>query len=83
MTMTNLFLQLKHQILLQTCTEIVMPTGVNNNDTLFELSPFDMNNYSKECQEFFGVTPTQFGGNVSSSTQPLLFSLLVKTHVLL
>ncbi|KAF2321723.1 hypothetical protein GH714_001860 [Hevea brasiliensis] len=52
----------------QKCTEMVIPMGVDNNNTMFELSPFDLNNFTKICQEVFGVTPrpswvpVQFGG---------------------
>ncbi|XP_021660191.2 uncharacterized protein LOC110649795 [Hevea brasiliensis] len=52
----------------QKCTEMVIPMGVDNNNTMFELSPFDLNNFTKTCQEVFGVTPrpswvpVQFGG---------------------
>ncbi|XP_010651835.2 uncharacterized protein LOC100261907 [Vitis vinifera] len=55
----------------QTCTEMVMPFGRGENDTMFQASPFDLNNYTKTCQDIFGasVTPrphwitTEFGGH--------------------
>ncbi|KAH9700236.1 prolylcarboxypeptidase-like protein [Citrus sinensis] len=53
----------------QTCTEMVMPIGHGENDTMFQGSPFDLNNYTKSCQALFGVTPkphwitTEFGGH--------------------
>ncbi|KAJ9129359.1 hypothetical protein P3X46_033863 [Hevea brasiliensis] len=52
----------------QTCTELVIPMGVDNNDTMFQISPFDLKNYTKSCQETFGIrprpnwVPIQFGG---------------------
>lgn len=55
----------------QTCTEMVIPLGVNTNDTMFQFDPFDLNKHASECQEAFGVTPrpnwiaTNFGGHVS------------------
>ncbi|KAJ9699356.1 hypothetical protein PVL29_008117 [Vitis rotundifolia] len=55
----------------QTCTEMVMPFGRGDNDTMFQASPFNLNNYTKTCQNLFGVsvTPrphwitTEFGGH--------------------
>lgn len=47
-----------------------MPIGHGENDTMFQASPFDLNNYTKSCQALFGVTPkphwitTEFGGHV-------------------
>ncbi|KAJ9178021.1 hypothetical protein P3X46_009941 [Hevea brasiliensis] len=52
----------------QTCTEIVMPMG-RGNETMFEAEPFDMEDYTKECVDDFGVVPrlhwitTEFGGH--------------------
>ncbi|RVX20136.1 Vacuolar protein sorting-associated protein 41-like [Vitis vinifera] len=54
-----------------TCTEMVMPIGHGNNDTMFQAWPFDLNNHTKTCEDLFGVTPrphwitTEFGGHVS------------------
>ncbi|XP_065866383.1 uncharacterized protein [Euphorbia lathyris] len=54
---------------LQTCTEMVLPIGVDNNDTMFDISVFDLNNFTKLCHQVFGVTPRpfwapiQFGGH--------------------
>ena len=50
-----------------------MPFGRGENDTMFQASPFDLNNYTKTCQDIFGasVTPrphwitTEFGGHVN------------------
>ncbi|CAK9186784.1 unnamed protein product [Ilex paraguariensis] len=52
----------------QTCTEMVMPIGNGANDTMFEALPFDLNNFTRNCEGVFGVTPrphwitTEFGG---------------------
>ncbi|KAI3683579.1 hypothetical protein L1987_84087 [Smallanthus sonchifolius] len=52
----------------QSCTEMVMPMGNGENDTMFQADPFDLNEYTKECKQVFGVTPRpywipiQFGG---------------------
>ncbi|WRX31859.1 Peptidase S28 - like 4 [Theobroma cacao] len=54
----------------QTCTEIVMPIGHGENVTMFQASPFDLENYTRTCLEIFGVSPTphwiitEFGGHV-------------------
>ncbi|XP_031267895.1 lysosomal Pro-X carboxypeptidase-like [Pistacia vera] len=55
----------------QTCTELVIPIGigVNNTNTMFQPSPFDMDKYTKTCQALFGIAPrphwitTEFGGH--------------------
>ncbi|EOY33639.1 Serine carboxypeptidase S28 family protein, putative [Theobroma cacao] len=53
----------------QTCTEIVMPIGHGENVTMFQASPFDLENYTRTCLEIFGVSPrphwiiTEFGGH--------------------
>ncbi|XP_065866385.1 uncharacterized protein [Euphorbia lathyris] len=59
---------------LQVCTELVLPIGVYNNNTMFDISPFDLNNFTKLCQQEFGGTPRphwapiQFGGhNIKSA----------------
>ncbi|XP_071698632.1 uncharacterized protein [Rutidosis leptorrhynchoides] len=52
----------------QSCTEMVMPFGRGENDTMYQANPFDLNKYIKECQQVFGVTPrpywipVEFGG---------------------
>ncbi|XP_023738064.1 uncharacterized protein LOC111886055 [Lactuca sativa] len=52
----------------QSCTEMVMPMGQGENDTMFQANPFDLDEYTKECQQVFGVTPRpywapiEFGG---------------------
>ncbi|EEF38691.1 lysosomal pro-X carboxypeptidase, putative [Ricinus communis] len=53
----------------QTCTEMVFPIGYGDNETMFQPSPFDINNYKKECLQVFGIKPrphwvtTEFGGH--------------------
>ncbi|KAK9279126.1 hypothetical protein L1049_012801 [Liquidambar formosana] len=53
----------------QACTEMVMPIGHGENDTMFQASPFDLNDYTKTCEDLFVVTPrphwitTEFGGH--------------------
>ncbi|OMO90327.1 Peptidase S28 [Corchorus olitorius] len=53
----------------QTCTEMVMPIGCGENETMFQASPFDIENYTRTCQDLFGVSPrphwitTEFGGH--------------------
>ncbi|XP_043817574.1 lysosomal Pro-X carboxypeptidase isoform X2 [Manihot esculenta] len=62
----------------QTCTEMVIPRGVDTNETMFEFSPFDLNKFTKACQEVFGITviprpgwaPVQYGGrNIKSALE--------------
>ncbi|XVF46806.1 hypothetical protein PTKIN_Ptkin03bG0057900 [Pterospermum kingtungense] len=58
----------------QTCTEMVMPIGHGANDTMFQASPFDIENYTRTCLDIFGVSPrphwitTEFGGHDIKST---------------
>ncbi|XP_068649264.1 uncharacterized protein [Aristolochia californica] len=53
----------------QTCSEMVMPIGRGENDTMFQAMPFDLKNETEFCQSLFGVTPrphwitTEFGGH--------------------
>ncbi|XVF05276.1 hypothetical protein REPUB_Repub05bG0157900 [Reevesia pubescens] len=53
----------------QTCTEMVFPIGHGENDTMFQASPFDLENYTRTCLDLFGVSPrphwitTEFGGH--------------------
>ncbi|KAF5195121.1 Lysosomal pro-x carboxypeptidase [Thalictrum thalictroides] len=63
----------------QTCTEMVMPIGYHENETMFQSNPFDLNKFIKNCQNLFGVTPrphwitTEFGGHVSCIYTNYLF----------
>ena len=47
-----------------------MPMGRGENDTIFQADPFDLDKYTEECQQVFGVTPRpywapiEFGGYV-------------------
>lgn len=49
---------------------MVMPTGHGENDTMFQVDLFDLDEYSKECEQVFGVAPRpywaliEFGGYV-------------------
>ncbi|OMO90296.1 ATPase assembly factor ATP10, mitochondria [Corchorus olitorius] len=53
----------------QTCSEIVMPIGHGNNDTMFPPAPFNLNRFIKKCKSLFGVQPqphwvtTYYGGH--------------------
>ncbi|XP_002523750.2 lysosomal Pro-X carboxypeptidase [Ricinus communis] len=53
----------------QTCTEMVFPIGYGYNETMFQPSPFDINNYTEACVQVFGIKPrpqwatTEFGGH--------------------
>ncbi|CAN4119436.1 unnamed protein product [Withania somnifera] len=53
----------------QTCSEMVMPIGRGKNDTMFYPSPFDMDEFIKDCKSQFGVLPrphwitTYYGGH--------------------
>ncbi|KAF5822721.1 putative lysosomal Pro-Xaa carboxypeptidase [Helianthus annuus] len=65
---SDLGLQKYHGWHWQKCTEMVMPMGNGENDTVFQADPFDLAEYTKECKQVFGVTPRpywipiQFGG---------------------
>ncbi|KAL6342055.1 hypothetical protein AAG906_038302 [Vitis piasezkii] len=45
----------------QTCTEMAMPFGRGDNDTTFQASPFNLNNYTKTCQNLFGDIKSVLG----------------------
>ncbi|XP_038706140.1 lysosomal Pro-X carboxypeptidase-like isoform X2 [Tripterygium wilfordii] len=53
----------------QRCTEMVMPMGYGENETMFQAEPFDINEFTQTCLELFNVAPrphwitTQFGGH--------------------
>ncbi|KAH0716353.1 hypothetical protein KY284_009258 [Solanum tuberosum] len=52
----------------QTCSEMVMPIGRGENDTMFFSAPFNLNNFIKDCKKKYGVSPrphwitTYYGG---------------------
>lgn len=52
----------------QTCSELVMPIGHENN-SMFPPAPFNLKNYIKDCKSLFGVLPqprwitTYYGGH--------------------
>lgn len=54
---------------MQTCSELVLRIG-HDKDTMFQASPFNLNNYIKDCKNLFGVLPqpqwitTYYGGHV-------------------
>ncbi|MCD7472714.1 hypothetical protein HAX54_014043 [Datura stramonium] len=53
----------------QTCSEMVMPIGRGENDTMFFSSPFNLDEFMKDCKSYFGVSPrphwitTYYGGH--------------------
>ncbi|PHU03468.1 hypothetical protein BC332_28719 [Capsicum chinense] len=53
----------------QTCSEMVMPLGRGENDTMFFSAPFDLDEFMKECKNEYGVSPrphwitTYYGGH--------------------
>ncbi|KAJ6801054.1 lysosomal Pro-X carboxypeptidase-like isoform X2 [Iris pallida] len=53
----------------QKCTEMVMPIGVSSNESMFEVDPFNITEFTKGCQKDYGITPrphwitTEFGGH--------------------
>ncbi|TYI80501.1 hypothetical protein E1A91_D05G091700v1 [Gossypium mustelinum] len=53
----------------QTCSEMVMPIGHENNDSMFPPSPFNLTKFIRKCKSLFGVRPrphwvtTYYGGH--------------------
>ncbi|XVE79345.1 hypothetical protein DITRI_Ditri14bG0050800 [Diplodiscus trichospermus] len=53
----------------QTCSELVMPIGHGNNDSMFPPDPFNLSRFTKKCKKLFGVEPqphwvtTYYGGH--------------------
>ncbi|EOY33636.1 hypothetical protein QUC31_018849 [Theobroma cacao] len=53
----------------QTCSEMVMPIGHGNNDSMFPPAPFNLNRFIRKCKSLFGVQPqphwvtTYYGGH--------------------
>ncbi|XP_057458054.1 uncharacterized protein LOC130748827 [Lotus japonicus] len=53
----------------QTCSEMVMPIGIEGNNTMFQPDPFNFKRFAKECKKSFGVSPrphwvtTYYGGH--------------------
>ncbi|KAM3202205.1 hypothetical protein P3L10_029829 [Capsicum annuum] len=41
----------------QTCSEMVMPLGRGENDTMFFSAPFNLDEFMKECKNEYGVSP--------------------------
>ncbi|KAK6926685.1 Peptidase S28 [Dillenia turbinata] len=52
-----------------TCTEMVMPIGIDINDTMFPPNPFNLTSFTKACMRRYGVPPrphwvtTYYGGH--------------------
>ncbi|XP_028808144.1 lysosomal Pro-X carboxypeptidase-like [Neltuma alba] len=52
----------------QTCSEMVMPIGHEESDSMFPPAPFNMKTFVKECRSLYGVLPqphwvtTYYGG---------------------
>ncbi|KAI3461349.1 hypothetical protein Pfo_018012 [Paulownia fortunei] len=53
----------------QTCSEMVIPIGRSEHDTMFPASPFNLHQFIKDCKGFYGVPPrphwvtTYYGGH--------------------
>ncbi|XP_009785587.1 uncharacterized protein [Nicotiana sylvestris] len=53
----------------QTCSEMVMPIGRGENDTMFYSSPFNLDQFIEDCKSDYGVSPrphwvtTYYGGH--------------------
>ncbi|KAL8515887.1 hypothetical protein ACS0TY_014547 [Phlomoides rotata] len=53
----------------QTCSELVIPIGIGENDTMFPASPFVLKTYAQDCKDLYGVPPrphwitTHYGGH--------------------
>lgn len=65
----------------QACTEMVMPTGGSNNESMFPPAKWDYNGRLQFCKYFYHIQPrphwitTHFGGHVS------IFCLYIFTTV--
>ncbi|PIN03729.1 Prolylcarboxypeptidase (angiotensinase C) [Handroanthus impetiginosus] len=52
----------------QTCSEMVMPIGRGENDTMFPAAPFNLQQFNEDCKASYGVSPrphwvtTYYGG---------------------
>ncbi|KAK4440668.1 Lysosomal Pro-X carboxypeptidase [Sesamum alatum] len=53
----------------QVCSEMVIPTGRGENDTMFPAAPFNLHKFIKYCKSLYGVSPrphwatTYYGGH--------------------
>ncbi|KAL6342048.1 hypothetical protein AAG906_038294 [Vitis piasezkii] len=53
----------------QICSEMVMPLGRGDNDTMFPPAPFNLTTFIQECKSIYGVSPrphwvtTYYGGH--------------------
>ncbi|XP_010527988.1 PREDICTED: lysosomal Pro-X carboxypeptidase-like [Tarenaya hassleriana] len=41
----------------QICSELVMPIGLDKQDTLFQTNPFNMSDYTSKCESMYGISP--------------------------
>ncbi|KAI3880093.1 hypothetical protein MKX03_003914 [Papaver bracteatum] len=70
----------------QTCSEMVMPIGVDGEDTMFQASPFDLKNFSISCQSRYNVKPrphwilNEFGGKDIKSVLQVFASNIIYSN---
>ncbi|KAI3847809.1 hypothetical protein MKW92_038701 [Papaver armeniacum] len=70
----------------QTCSEMVMPIGVDGEDTMFQASPFDLKNFSMSCQSRYYVKPrphwilNEFGGKDIKSVLQVFASNIIYSN---
>ncbi|XP_042013998.1 lysosomal Pro-X carboxypeptidase-like [Salvia splendens] len=41
----------------QTCSEMVMPIGIGERDTMFQASPFNLEKFIQNCERSYGIPP--------------------------
>jgi len=64
----------------QSCTEMVMPFCYDGTNDMFEAQAWDMDQYTKDCQETWGVTPrpalanTLYGGRSLEAASNIVFT---------
>merc|ERR1712032_1600177 len=64
----------------QSCTEMVMPFCYDGTNDMFEAQAWDMDQYTKDCQQTWGVTPrpalanTLYGGRSLEAASNIVFS---------
>jgi len=65
-------------LIMQSCTEMILPTQGNNENSIFPASTYNYTSIAAECEVENGVPPrphwitTEFGGHVS---------LFIKTYI--
>lgn len=68
---------------MQACTEMIMPVGGNNEESIFPASNWEYESRVSSCKMIFDVQPrphwitTEFGGNVISSSHHYPFILIL------